>query len=76
MGEKEKNEALANIYRKEYKTLTDMRLCARRYLMCREVDEEQRKIDERIIKDMDDLYNKYIEKLNKKFYKKTGKALY
>ena len=66
-------------YRKEYMTLYSMYLCSTRYLSSTEryksVGEEQHKIDECLMKEFHNMYDKYTHRLEKKCMKKLGKQI-
>lgn len=65
-------------YRKEYMTLYSMYLCSTRYLSSTEryksVGEEQHQIDERLMKEFHNMYDKYTHRLEKKCMK-LGKRI-
>lgn len=79
-GEKtdEKEEKIKK-YRKEYMTLYSMYLCSTRYLSSTEryksVGEEQHQIDECLMKEFHNMYDKYTHRLEKKCMKKLGKQI-
>lgn len=67
-------KAMADLCKKDFNTLSKMRLYAQKYYWSS--NDAKKEISNEMLKDMDEIYNRYADRINERFFELTGKVLF